>query len=278
MRVPGKSRQTAADSGIAHREVTMHHDRRIRILWIITLAALIAVFNFAPIPQNPAYHRFADRRLIAGLPNFWNVVSNIPFLIVGIIGMRQVLKQQPMGALAGLRWIYFAFFVGVFLTGIGSAYYHLDPDNRTLVWDRLPMTIGFMALFSAIVGEYISIGAARTLFAPLLIIGLASVFYWHVTELDGRGDLRAYALVQFLPMVLIPLILWLFKSGSRDSRYYWGMIAAYALSKGAEYFDGGLYGLGGAVSGHTLKHLIAALAPYIFYRALRQREQAIRAV
>jgi hypothetical protein len=256
----------------------MHHDHRIRILWIITLAALIAVFNFAPIPQNPAYHRFADQRLIAGLPNFWNVISNIPFLIIGFIGMRQVLSRQPAGALAGLRWMYFAFFVGIFLTGIGSSYYHLHPDNRTLVWDRLPITIGFMALFSAIVGEYISIRAARALFAPLLIIGLVSVFYWYVTELNGRGDLRPYALVQFLPMVLIPVILWFFKSGRQDDVYYWGMVAVYALSKGLEYFDAELYGLGGAVSGHTLKHLLAALAPYIFYRALRQREQTTRAV
>lgn len=256
----------------------MHHDYRVRILFIITLAALIAVFNFAPIPQDPAYHRFADQRLIAGLPNFWNVISNVPFLIIGFIGMRQVLIRQPAGALADLRWMYFVFFVGVFLTGIGSSYYHLNPDNRTLVWDRLPMTIGFMALFSAIVGEYISIRAARTLFAPLLIIGLASVFYWHVTELNGRGDLRPYALVQFLPMVLIPVILWLFSSDRQDDVYYWGMIAAYVLSKGAEYFDAGLYDLAGTVSGHTLKHLLAAVAPYIYYRALRQREQAIRAV
>jgi hypothetical protein len=256
----------------------MHHDHRIRILWIITLGALIAVFNFAPIPQDPAYHRFADHRLIAGLPNFWNVISNIPFLIIGFIGMRQVLIRQLTGALADLRWMYFAFFVGVFLTGIGSSYYHLNPDNRTLVWDRLPMTIGFMALFSAIVGEYISIRAARILFTPLLIIGLASVFYWHVTELNGNGDLRPYALIQFLPMILIPVILWLFKSDMQGDAFYWGMIAAYALSKAAEYFDTGLYDLVEAVSGHTLKHLISAVAPYIFYRALRQREQAIRAV
>lgn len=255
----------------------MHHDHRIGILAGITLVAVIAVFNFAPIPQDSAYHRFADQRTMAGLPNFWNVISNFPFLIVGLIGMRRVLGEPLTGGLAELRWMYFAFFAGVFLTGIGSSYYHLHPDNRTLVWDRLPITIGFMALFGAIVGEYVSIRAARTLFVPLLCVGLASVLYWHVTELNGQGDLRPYALVQFLPVILIQVILGLFKSELQGDAFYWGMIAAYALAKAAEFFDAGLYELLGGVSGHTLKHLIAAAAPFIFYRALRHRERIIRA-
>jgi hypothetical protein len=255
----------------------MHHDHRIRILAGITLIAVIAVFNFAPIPQDPAYHRFADQRTVAELPNFWNVVSNIPFLIVGFMGMCRVVGEPLPGGLDELRRMYFAFFAGIFLTGIGSFYYHLHPDNRTLVWDRLPMTVGFMALFAAIVGEYVSIRAARLLFVPLMVVGLASVLYWHVTELDGQGDLRPYALVQFLPMILIPAILWLFKSELQGNAFYWAMIAAYALAKAAEFFDAGLYALLGGVSGHTLKHAIAAAAPYIFYRALRYRERIIRA-
>jgi len=195
----------------------MHHDHRIRVLGIIILTAIIVVFNFASVPQDPAYHRFADRRLIAGLPNFYNVISNLPYLLIGFIGMRLLVTQPPVGGLTDLRWIYFTFFVGVFLTGIGASYYHLYPDNRTLVWDRLPM-------------------------------------------------------------ILTPVILWLFKSGLGGNLFYWGMIAAYALAKAAEYFDAGLYELVGAVSGHTLKHLLAAVAPYLFYRALRQREKIIRAV
>lgn len=248
----------------------MYHDHRLRVIFIIILVAVIAVFNFAPIPQDPAYHRFADQRLIAGLPNFYNVISNIPFLFVGGIGMRLLVSTQPSFGFPELRWMYFVFFVGIFLTGIGSSYYHWQPDNRSLVWDRLPMTIGFMALFSVIIGEYISVRAARAVFLPLLAVGLASVFYWHVTEMNGRGDLRLYALVQFLPMLLIPVILWLYKSGWDSDKYYWGMFAAYAVSKAAEFFDAGLYEMLGVVSGHTIKHLLAAAAPFIFYRKLRQ--------
>ncbi|MGR8942421.1 MAG: DUF6962 family protein [Gammaproteobacteria bacterium] len=248
----------------------MYHDHRLKAVFIIILVAVIAVFNFAPIPQDPAYHRFADQRLIAGLPNFYNVISNLPFLIIGYFGMRLAAVQPTPVGQADLRTMYFVFFIGIFLTGIGSSYYHWQPDNRSLVWDRLPMTIGFMALFNVIIGEYISMRAARVLFVPLLIVGLVSVFYWHFTELNGRGDLRLYALVQFLPMILIPVILWLYKDEGRRNNYYWGMIAAYALSKAAEFFDAGLFNMLGLVSGHTVKHLLAAAAPYIFYRALRR--------
>lgn len=133
------------------------------------------------------------------------------------------------------------------------------------------MTIAFMALFSAIVGETISPRLALKLFVPLLLSGIISVIYWYVTELNGNGDLRAYALVQFLPVLLIPLILWLFNSRLDGNRYILGILGAYVLSKFMEYFDAPVYSQLGILSGHTLKHLIAAFATLIFYWALRNR-------
>ena len=133
------------------------------------------------------------------------------------------------------------------------------------------MTIAFMALFSAIVGEYISSRLALKLFVPLLLSGIISVIYWYVTELNGNGDLRAYALVQFLPVLLIPLILWLFNSRLNGNKYIWGVLGAYALSKFMEYFDAPIYSKLGILSGHSLKHLIAAFGTLIFYWALRDR-------
>ncbi|HEY8157395.1 MAG TPA: ceramidase domain-containing protein [Methylobacter sp.] len=237
----------------------------------IIVAAIIAIFNIEPIAQDPSYHNFADQRRIVGVANFLNVLSNLPFVIIGIMGIRLVASHKATGGLAELQAIYVTFFVGVFLTGFGSAYYHYQPGNQTLLWDRLPMTIAFMALFSAVVGEYISTRLAWKLFIPLLILGIASVVYWHVTELNGHGDLRAYALVQFLPVLLIPLILWLFDSELNGDKYIWGIIGAYAVSKLMELFDAGLYGIFGLLSGHSLKHLLAAFGALIFYWALRER-------
>lgn len=249
----------------------MPTDNRLKILLAIVVVAIIAIFSIDPIAQQPSYHNFADQRHILGIANFFNVLSNLPFIIIGIMGIRLVALRQATGGLAELRPMYLMFFIGVFLTGFGSVYYHYQPGNQTLFWDRLPMTIAFMSLFSAIVGEYVSTQLAQKLFAPLLFFGAVSVIYWYVTELNGHGDLRAYVLVQFLPVLLIPLILWLFESKLNNDKYIWSIIGAYAASKLMELFDAELYGAFGLISGHSLKHLTAAFGTLIFYWALRER-------
>lgn len=255
----------------------MLYDNRLKIIVFIVIVAIIAVFSMDPIAQDPSYHNFADQRRIINIPNFYNVLSNLPFIIIGIAGIRLVASGRASGGLVELQGMYLAFFAGVFLTGFGSAYYHYHSVNQTLLWDRLPMAIAFMAFFSAIVGETISSRLALKLFVPLLLSGIISVIYWYVTELNGNGDLRAYALVQFLPVLLIPVILWLFNSQLNGNKYIWAILGAYALSKFMEFFDAAIYSKLGIVSGHTLKHLTAAFATLIFYWALRaRRTQPIR--
>lgn len=246
-------------------------DNRLKIIVTLVVVSIIAVFSMDPIAQDPGYHNFADQRSMINIPNFYNVLSNLPFIIIGIAGMRLVASGRASGGLAELKDVYLAFFVGVFLTGFGSAYYHYHPANQTLLWDRLPMTIAFMSLFSAIVGDYISPRVALKLFVPLVSSGIISVIYWYVTELNGNGDLRAYALVQFLPVLLIPLILWLFNSRLNGNKYIWSILGTYALSKFMEFFDAPIYSKLGIFSGHSLKHLVAALGTLIFYWALRKR-------
>lgn len=247
-------------------------DNRLKIIALIAAVSIIAVFSMDPIAQDPGYHNFADRRGTLNIPNFYNVFSNLPFVIIGVMGIRLVGSGRATGGLVELQAVYITFFAGVFLTGFGSAYYHYHPDNQTLLWDRLPMTVAFMALFTAIVGETISSQIALKLFIPLLMSGIASVVYWYVSDLKGHGDLRAYALVQFLPVLLIPLILWLFNSRLTGNKYIWGIIGAYAISKLLEFFDTPIYSALAVISGHSLKHLMAAFAALIFYRALRNRQ------
>jgi hypothetical protein len=253
----------------------MPDDNRLRIILAIVAVAIITILSVDPIAQPRDYHNFADQRGLLNIPNFCNVLSNLPFLIAGIMGMRLVGSGRASGGLAELQGVYLTFFAGVFLTGFGSAYYHYHPSNQTLLWDRLPMTIAFMAFFSAIVGEYISSGIALKLFVPLLISGIASVVYWYISELNGSGDLRAYILVQFLPVLLMPLILWLFNSRLNGDKYIFGIIGAYSASKLMELFDTRIYSALGMISGHSLKHLTAAFATFIFYWALQERKKSM---
>jgi hypothetical protein len=244
---------------------------RIFVLLIIGIAAVIAIALHAPIPQPSDYHAFADQRLIFGVPNFWNVISNGGFLVAGGIGFIWLWKTTPPGALPALIGLYRWFFAGAVLVAAGSAYYHLEPNDRTLVWDRLPMTVSFMAFFSIIVGEHISIRAGRVLLYPSMVVGLASVVYWHFSEVAGRGDLRPYLIVQFLPMTLVPLILILFPARYSHAKLTWGLLGFYVLAKILEIADESIYSITSVISGHTLKHIAAAFGMLLFLGALLRR-------
>jgi hypothetical protein len=247
--------------------------------WFIASSAVIVVaviILVEPVAQDPAYHLFADGRRILGTPNFWNVMSNLPFLFVGIYGLIFVARHPDVVFDNAMRWPWRIFFVGAALTAFGSGYYHLAPANETLLWDRLTMTIGFAAFLAIVIGEYLSVRAARMLLLPLLIISAASVVYWHLTEAAGNGDLRPYAIVQFLPIVLIPAILIMHRQVSDLTNAIWILIGFYVAAKLLEHFDVGIYTMTGVMSGHALKHVVAALAPAVLIVALRRRREERR--
>jgi len=249
---------------------------RATLLLLISVLLVIAAFLVEPVSQDPAYHAFIDRRTAFSVPNFVNVFSNLPFAVVGLAGIVFVFRAGS-AVLHHLRVAWLMFFCGVLLTAIGSAYYHWQPNNETLVWDRLAMTIGFMSFFAVIVGEYLSRSLGQVLLWPLLLVGAASVFYWANTEANGQGDLRAYALVQFLPMLLIPLIALLYRTRSDLGRPIAWMIVFYAAAKLVEFLDVQIYAAGGVVSGHSLKHVFASLAPAsLLYGLLQRRYHAPR--
>ncbi len=236
----------------------------------VGLGIVIVVAMADPVAQDPLYHVFADQRSMAGVPNFMNVLSNLPFLVVGILGWRIIASnEETVTPTTRLAWI--VFFFGIALTAFGSGYFHLQPNNDSLVWDRLPMTLGFMSLVSIIISEYFSPPLGRRLLVPLLLVGIGSVAYWAHTESLDAGDLRPYAIVQFLPMLLIPLTIVLYKERSDLGRYVWWMVGFYLAAKVAEQLDDNLYAAGHAVSGHTLKHLLASLAPASLLYGLTQR-------
>lgn len=242
------------------------------LLFAIVLIAALFLFT-GPIPQDPAYHNFADTRTLLGIPNFWNVASNLPFALVGLAGLVYVLRHADKVCVPGLETTCGVFFAGILLTAFGSAYYHVNPSDDALVWDRLPMTISFAGLFCIIVGEFLAVRAARLLLIPMLLLGFASVEYWALTEAHGVGDLRPYAIVQFLPMLLIPLILLTHRSAVRQNRIFWWIIAFYFMAKFCEMLDARIYAIGELLSGHSLKHLVAAMAPAAYLYGLKLRRQ-----
>ena len=245
------------------------------LLVLIVAAVAIIAMLLPPIPQPQWYHMFADQRRFLGIPNFNNVVSNFPFAAVGLWGLvfllRSSCSQDGRPFLDRReRWPYLMVFVGLILTAAGSSYYHLQPDNTSLVWDRLPMAIVFMSLLAAIAAERMSLRAGLWLMPLLLFVGVGSVWQWRVSELRGAGDLRFYAAVQ-LYSVLFLLIALLLPSRYTRGRDFAVVAGLYVLAKILEALDRPIFELGHIVSGHTLKHLAAAGAGYWIVRMLRKR-------
>jgi len=241
-----------------------NHKLKLGSLLLVIAMGIIFVFCMDAIPQDPCYHLFADSRDLLSVPNFWNVVSNIPFLIIGFFGMYFSIQKKQNRIHFKLLRNNFVFFLGIFFTGIGSAYYHFHPTSQTLVWDRLPMTISFMAFFSIIIGEFICVRSGASILMPLIAIGLLSIIYWQITASKGQGDLRFYALVQFLPLLLIPFILLMFKANGEIKIYVWLILLMYLMAKFFEATDVFVFDRTNFISGHSIKHIIAAVGPFIF--------------
>lgn len=227
-----------------------------------------------PIPQPLSYHDFADQRACWGLHNCLDTVSNALFVLAGAVGLFFLRGESGRCAFIDPReaWPYRLFFLGAILLGFGSGYYHLDPGNERLLWDRSAMMLAFMAWFAAIVTERVSPRLGLRLLLPLAVAGLGSAAWWGWSEAQGRGDLRLYLLMQLIPMLLIPLLLRFYPPRYSGDRSILAVIGLYLLALLCDLGDHPVFALtGGFVSGHTIKHLIAALAMVAVVRHLRRR-------
>ena len=253
----------------------MRNSPRTWRIWLVagvTLLAIAAALLIPAMPQPLAYHDFVDDREAFGVPNFLNVVSNAGFLLVGIVGLLAALGRHTCFQSGVERWPYVIFFLGVLLTAAGSSYYHLYPNNETLFWDRLPMTIAFMALVCSQIVDRINVRAGLVLLLPMLLLGAASVLYWRATERAGAGNVIPYAVLQGYSMFILLLMTAFVPSRyTRGYDLYW-VFGWYALSKALETYDSEVFGLlGQVVSGHTLKHFAAALAGAVICLMLMRR-------
>lgn len=248
---------------------------RCTILAAASLAVIILVLSRPPVSQDQSYHHFADDRAFAGIPNFMDTVTNLAFLAVGIWGCASVVRLRgSRNAFAEEREsiAYLVFFGGMCLIAAGSVYYHLAPRNWTLLWDRLPMTVSFMAFFAIVIGERFSARAGLISLPALVVLGMAGAAYWYATESAGRGDLRFYILVQFYPIVIIPLASLLLPGRYSKGWVFTLVIAVYAAAKLFEVHDLKiLCATGRTLSGHSLKHLAAAAAAVPMIWMLKNR-------
>ena len=231
--------------------------RRVLVFLVLMAASLVGLLLLPPITQDQNYHDFADQRTILGIPHFWNVVSNLPFIAVGVAGLWQFRRNPAIAFL----------FVAIAITGFGSGYYHLYPNDRTLFWDRLPMAIGFIIILAIAVEDRLDAKIGAILLWPLMAVGVFSLLLWRWT-----GDLRLYGWVQFFPCIALPLLFLLFTPKYSGTSYWIIAAVLYAFAKLFEFYDHAIYSVGSMLSGHTLKHFAAAAACYAILRYFQKRQ------
>ncbi len=241
----------------------------------VTVLVVVAMLAHGVIVQPAGYHDFADHSQLAGLPHAADVLSNLGFALIGLWGWWRLSSQWQHAQLRAGEAGYRLFLVGLMLTAVGSAYYHLAPDDLRLVWDRLPIALACAGLIAAVRGETVARFPARVEAVLLALFAVASVAWWHFTNGEGAGDLRPYLLLQLLPIVLIPLWQWLYCSDRRDRLYFGAALAVYVLAKAAELNDHAFLAANGLLTGHTLKHLLATLAAWLIVARLVQRMRPV---
>lgn len=229
------------------------------IIPLLALLCVIALLILGPIRQDQNYHDFADQRKLWNIPNFLNVITNLPFAIVGLLGLQLTrnIKENE------LKYIFFTLFTGFLLLTLGSGYYHWLPENNTLVYDRIPIVIILMSFLAFIIYTCINKRTGYKTFFIFNIIGVMSVIYWAITESMGNGDLRWYGMVQFFPIIAIPLILILYNSLIEFRKEIILIFLFFGLAKVSERLDKEIYYLlNKTISGHSLKHLFMVAAGY----------------
>lgn len=249
---------------------------RAKAFGLVLLLAVLAVFTWAlpRIPQPPEYHRFADQRHCLGLPNCLNTASNVLFVLAGLAGLRFLSgsSARRLFLAPGEALPYALFFFATILIGFGSGFYHLAPDNGRLVWDRAAIALALMAWLAAIFSERLGVAAGLRLLPLFIAGGLGSVAYWGWSEAHGLGDLRAYGLMQLIPMLLVPLLVWLYPPRYNGDRDILTVSGLYFLVLFCDLSDRLIFTMTkGLVSGHTIKHLAGALAAYWVVLRLQRR-------
>jgi hypothetical protein len=246
---------------------------RLALLFTVCVGTLCGVLMAPRLPIGPHYHEFADGRTLWGIPNGLDVLSNIPFCIVGVWGLIWLLRSEGRRAfvdpLERVPWL--IFFAGVALTGAGSFWYHLAPSDARLPWDLLPMTCSFLSVVAATYMERVDLRGGLGALIPLLLLGMASVVYWAGTTAHGTGDYKFYLMVQFFSPVVLALIIGMFPPRYSGMRYLVIAFGCYVAAKLFEEYDGPIFGSVRVVSGHSLKHVTAAVSCYFILRMLQVR-------
>lgn len=228
---------------------------------VLGLLALCGPF----VAQPPGYHHFADQRAWGALPHALDVLSNLAFAAAAVAGARLLACGRAQHLPAALRWLAALFFTGLACSAVGSAVYHWAPGDATLAGDRLGMAIAFAGMLGLAVHSRVAGGAGVAAALGMLLAAVAAVLVWL-----HSGNVLPWALVQAGGMLaVLALSPMAPRTGGLPLRLG-AVIAWYGAAKLLEWGDAAVFdATAGLVSGHSLKHVLAAAAAWPVLAALR---------
>ncbi|WP_394788813.1 hypothetical protein [Rhodoferax sp.] len=236
-----------------------------RLLLACASALLIACLGPA-VAQYDHYHAFADQRVWWGIPHAMDVLSNIPFAVGGIWGLVQLWRHRL--ARSAQRYLSALFFLGLVVTALCSSVYHWQPGDGGLVFDRLGIVLAFAGLLGLALADRVSDRAGLAMMAVVLVCGPYAVGVWVFS-----GNLLPWAVLQGGGMLLLLCLAWCPPAAETWGIRLGTVIVVYSLAKLLELGDHSVFAwTGGWVSGHSLKHALAALAAWPVLVAMRPQK------
>jgi hypothetical protein len=242
-------------------------DAKRLYLAAISVFIIMALF-YGPISQPQEYHDFADDRELLGVPNALDVMSNLAIVYPGLVGLAFVNESRKNSQVSEDEVsIHITMFSGMILTFAGSVWFHLDPNDSTMLWDRLGMSVVIGSCISLLIHDMWDRNLAAKIHLPIVIASVVSVLWWPVFD-----DLRIYFIVKHHPFILFPILL-VYGNRIYDkiSGYYWGL-SMFLLATIFEFTDQQIFELTGIISGHTLKHIAAGIGLWFLMVMIRDRK------
>lgn len=240
----------------------------------LLLICVVALAFCKPVGTLLTEHQHADERMLWGIAHAANVLSNLPLLLVGLAGL--LMNQRRLLRRRAGYWGYNIFFASLLSSGLTSMHYHLQPNDSNLFWDRLSISLACAGILDVLIAERWEARASLYLRPWLLLFAPLTVVWWQWTnQAFGMGDLRPYLFLQFSPLILAPLLMWNLPNPHPTRQAFMLAVACYILAKLAELADAQIYAsTQHLISGHSLKHILAALAGYMLLRLLCWRSRA----
>lgn len=235
--------------------------RRCALILLVsmTLAVMMGLLAWGPVPLSAQVHRHADERSLLDMPGATNVWVNLVMFAAGAWGWCATRASRWP---AQLRTPWQLFHLCAMLSALASGLYHSGTGDALFVLTHVFTAAGFMMLTLGMLAERVHSRFGSLMACVLVLSGIAMTGLVMLFGPSGQNglDMRPLLLQEVIPVLVIPAGI-LSLPGRFTQAFDWVVVLTlYALAKLLESSDALVPEMSGWISGHTLMHLMLATA------------------